>query len=378
MNWLVTTVLALALLVPRIQPIDGTEWTTNDLRTFANHPNLVKGVLPFFTYITSDSTLSPRHRELLILRTAWLSRSAYQWARHAPIARKAGLTGEELRRVAAGPDERGWPPFEAALLRSADELHVNSFVGDATWAALAARFSTRQLMDAVFTVAEFTMLSEITSSVGVATEAGVNEPMPANVPYRIAVARSSERLVGKPPRIDALAPEQWTPDVRSMLDPGGTGRPVAGVYRTYAQHPKMYAPRQLLSEYIRLQATLEPRVRELLIMRIGWLCGSEYEWGAHAPAGRRAGMTDADVQHVMAGPPPSGGSFDDTLLRAVDELYADDVVSETTWRELSSRYGPKELLDLLVTTGGYRMVTMSLNTFGVQLEPGGERFPPRR
>src|SRR5206468_3472225 len=150
-----------------------------------------------------------------------------------------------------------------------------------------------------------------------------------------------ERLVGKKARIDALEPAQWTPEVRTMLDPNGSGRGVAAVYRTYAQHPKMYAPRQLLSEYIRLQATLEPRVRELLIMRIGWLCGSEYEWGAHAPAGRRAGMSEADVQHVIAGPQAGADSMTDNLLRAVDELYADDVVSDATWKALSGALNPK-------------------------------------
>lgn len=382
MQWATTIVLAGTVITasaagpaaPRIQPLDGTSWTTNDLRTFANHPDLIKGVLPFLSYIAGESTLPPRHRELLILRTVWLSRSAYQWARHAPAAREAGISRDEIRRIAAGPADRGWDPFERALLRSADELHVNSFVGDATWSTLAARYDTHQIMDAVFTVAEFTMLSEITNASGAAIEAGVNEPLP-DVPYKIDVTKSGERLVGKTPRIAALAPEQWTAEVRALLDPSGSGRAVAGVYRTYAQHPKMYAPRQRLSEYIRLQATLEPRVRELLIMRIGWLCGSEYEWGAHAPAGRRAGMTDADVSHVIAGPPRTGGTFDDALLRAVDELYADDTLSDATWQELSARLNTKQLLDLLVTTGGYRMVSMSLNAFGVQLEPGAERFP---
>ena len=65
-------------------------------------------------------------------------------------------------------------------------------------------------------------------------------------------------------------------------------------------------------------------------------------------------------------------------MRAVDELYADDVVSDETWKALSGTLNPKQLLDVLITTGGYRMVSMSLNAFGVQLEPNGERFPAAR
>ena len=391
------TLVTLALVAgvaatPRIQPLPEAAWTdihrelvksfardgsvTNEFRTFLNHPDLVKGALPFANYISGESTLSPRHRELLILRTAWLCRSEYQWAHHAPAARKAGLNAGELRRIAAGPDARGWDAFESALLRAADELHVSAFVSDRTWNALTVRYDTHQVMDAVFTVAEFTMLSGVMNSIGVQVEAGLTDRLPAGVPYRIDVVKSDERLIGKKARIDALDPAQWTPEVRAMLDPSGSGRAVAAVYRTYAQHPKMYAPRQLLSEYIRLQATLDARTRELLIMRIGWLCRSDYEWAAHAPAGRRAGMTAADVEHIVAGPQTGADALVDHLLRFVNELYAEDSVSESTWQALETRLNAKQLLDLLITTGGYRMVSMSLNTFGVQLEPGGERLPP--
>jgi 4-carboxymuconolactone decarboxylase len=113
-------------------------------------------------------------------------------------------------------------------------------------------------------------------------------------------------------------------------------------------------------------------------MRIGWLCRSDYEWATHAPAGRRAGMTAADVDHIIAGPQAGADSLPDNLLRAVDELYADDTISDSTWQALAVQLNAKQLLDLLITTGGYRMVSMSLNTFGVQLEPGGERLPAPR
>jgi uncharacterized membrane protein len=65
---------------------------TNDLRTFLVHPDLVRGVMPFANYVTGSSTLSMRHRALLVLRTAWLSRSDYMWAKHAADAAQAGLS----------------------------------------------------------------------------------------------------------------------------------------------------------------------------------------------------------------------------------------------------------------------------------------------
>ena len=59
--------------------------------------------MTFHNYITQDSSLSPRIRELLILRTAWLHGSDVIWRERVPFARKAGITDEEIRKIAQGP-----------------------------------------------------------------------------------------------------------------------------------------------------------------------------------------------------------------------------------------------------------------------------------
>ena len=95
------------------------------------------------------STLAPRERELLILRIGWLCQAEYEWGQHVIFGKGAGLTDEEIARIKEGPDAKGWSPFDAALLRAADELHADAFISDATWAALSERYSTQQLMDVV-------------------------------------------------------------------------------------------------------------------------------------------------------------------------------------------------------------------------------------
>ena len=376
---------------PRLAPVPESTWTdaqraivarfgpagraTNALRVYLHHPVLAENIMPFEQYISNESTLSPRHRELLILRTAWLCRSEYIWAQHAGSARKAGITSAELTRIARGPEASEWDPFEAALLRAADELYVDSFVSDRTWSALSAKYDTRQAMDAVFTVAEFTMIAGAVNSLGVPVDDGNKDRMPPDIPYTVTAVRTNERLIGKQARVAALEPTEWSPEVRQWLARYNGGRSVAGIYRTYAQHLAMDQPRTRVSEHIRQQSTLSGRIRELLIVRIGVLCRSEYEWAAHAPAGRRLGMTDADIQRIVDGSGAGGDPIETVLLRAVDELHRDSVVSDSTWRELAAVFDSKQLLDILITTGGYRMVSMALNSFGVQLEPGAERFP---
>jgi 4-carboxymuconolactone decarboxylase len=376
---------------PRIAPVPESSFTDaqkqivakfgldgkapNDLLIYVNHPVLARNILPFERYISNESTLTPRHRELLMLRTAWLCHSAYIWAHHAQAARNAGISSDELTRVARGPDAPGWEGFEATLLRAADELHASAFVSDPTWSALTARYDTRQVMDAVFTVAEFTMVAGTLNSTGVQIEDRFKDRLPATVPSAATITRNDERLIGKTARILPLEPSEWAPDVRQWLDRSGSGRPVAAIYRTYARHLAMDQPRTLVSEHIRQTSTLSPRTRELLIMRIGLLCRSEYEWAAHAPAGRRTGMTEADVQRIVTGSGTGGDPIEAALLRAVDELYGDDVVSDRTWSAVAATLDSKQMLDVLITIGGYRMVSMALNTFGVQLEPGAVRFP---
>jgi alkylhydroperoxidase family enzyme len=371
---------------PRIAPVAETAWTEaqraaaaqfapggsigNDLRTWLNHPPLVAGVMPFVRYISEQSGLTPRHRELLILRTAWLSRSEYVWAHHAAAARKAGMSSDEIRRVAEGPQSAGWSALEGALLRAADELHENSFINDAIWKVLTSHYDTPRVIDAVFTVTEFTMLAGAYNSIGVQLEPGITNRLP-DMPVALNVPQREPPLTTA--RVTPLEASEWTPEVRAMLDPQGSGRTPIAIYRTIARNPKLYPPRQLLSEYIRLHATLAARERELLILRMGWLARSEYEWAQHVRQGRNAGL---DTVKIAIGPTAPGWSdIDVALLKATDELYYDDKISDATWNTLATRFSPQELMDALITAGGYRMVSMALNTLGVQLEPGNERFP---
>ena len=63
-----------------------------------------------------------------------------------------------------------------------------------------------------------------------------------------------------------------------------------------------------------------------------------------------------------------------TLLRAVDELHADACISDATWAALSQRYKTEQLMDVVFAVGQYNLVSMALNTFGVQLDKGVKGF----
>jgi 4-carboxymuconolactone decarboxylase len=122
-------------------------------------------------------------------------------------------------------------------------------------------------------------------------------------------------------------------------------------------------------------STLPPREREILILRIGWLCQAEYEWGQHVIFGKAAGLTDAEIARIKEGPDAAGWApFDATLLRATDELHKDACISDVTWAALSERYTPAQCMDVVFAVGQYNLVSMALNTFGVQLDKGVKGF----
>ena len=140
--------------------------------TCAQAPELCQAWLGFTDYLLRESTLPLRDRELLILRTGWLNQGAYEWAAHRAAARRAGISDEELLGITEGPDAAGWSTWDAALLRAADELHTSALISDATWATLAERYDTRQLMEAVFTVGQYNLVAMYLNSLGVQFDEG--------------------------------------------------------------------------------------------------------------------------------------------------------------------------------------------------------------
>jgi 4-carboxymuconolactone decarboxylase len=166
---------------PRILPLAETEWTAevrealpagasstlNIFTTLARHPKLLKRWLVFASHVLVKSTVPARERELLILRTGVRCRCEYEWGQHVAIARQIGISEDEIRRVTAGPDAAEWSAFDAALLREADELHDTYTISDETWRLLSEHYDARQMMDVVFTVGQYTLVSMALNAFGV-------------------------------------------------------------------------------------------------------------------------------------------------------------------------------------------------------------------
>jgi alkylhydroperoxidase family enzyme len=143
------------------------------LGTFAYHPDLAQAWLSFNGHILYGTTLTLRQREILVLRVAAVLRSTYGWAQHLVHRDEAGLSDEDIARIAFGPEAPFLDPLEQAMLRAVDELLGQGQIGDATWVVLAEHFDEQQLLDLIFTVGTYTILDWMSDSIGFELESDI-------------------------------------------------------------------------------------------------------------------------------------------------------------------------------------------------------------
>lgn len=143
----------------------------NILGLLAHHPELTRAFHTFTGHALFGSTLTPRARELLVLRVAARRGAEYEWLQHKVIAGDAGVSADDIARVAEGPDAAGWSASEAALVRAADELVDDACISEATYTTLAAELGPQQLLDVVFTVGAYETLAMAMRTFGVEVDA---------------------------------------------------------------------------------------------------------------------------------------------------------------------------------------------------------------
>jgi len=376
------------LQTPRVAPL-GKEQSTpeqeallasrpdfNVYKTLAHHVDLYNRWSPLGRFVLDGSSLAPREREIVMLRMGWLCQSEYEWAQHARIAKaQAGLSNQDIHHIAEGPAAAGWSDFERTLLRMVDELRYDTMISDATWQAVRAKYSVQQVIEALYTAAQYQLVSMALNSLGVQLDPGLEDRLPKDVPLpALATQPKSPRL--KQPRVPPLAESEWSEEQRKLIAAQNISGPVINLYATMLNHPVLYGPRYKFGSYLQRDSLLPPKTRELLIMRTAVLTRTEYEWGHHVEAAQKAGFSAEEIRRIKSGPDAPGWSEEHAaVLRAADELRREAFVSDRTWATLARYYDTKRLIEIIYTSGGYTMTALAINSLGIQLEPGYPRFP---
>ena len=174
------------------------------------------------------------------------------------------------------------------------------------------------------------------------------------------------------PRLAPTTAADWDEETAALMAATGD----LNIFATLAHHPKLLKRWLVFGGHVLAKSTLPSRERELVILRTGWRCGSEYEFGQHTVIGLGNGLDEADITRLTGPVDASGWSPGDAVLvRAVDELIDDHYLSDETWGALVASWSTQQVIDLVFAVGQYQLVSMALRSFGVQREPGVPGFP---
>jgi AhpD family alkylhydroperoxidase len=186
-------------------------------------------------------------------------------------------------------------------------------------------------------------------------------------------------------RLPPLPDDAWDDEVRAAL----TGflprrrhnaREAGNALATLVRHPDLARSFLGFNVHLLVRSTLPARLRELAILRVAARRGCGYEWTHHARMAAAAGLTPAEIEragrHAGSGDRASvPDGLEAAVLRAVDELDDDSVLSDRTWGVLCEHLDERQLMDLVFTVGAYCLLAMAFNSFGVEPDPdpGPER-----
>src|SRR3954452_1755252 len=175
-------------------------------------------------------------------------------------------------------------------------------------------------------------------------------------------------------RIEPLSPDDQTAQKSTVGSNRNAGRPL-NIFLTLAKNPPLFDAFTAFGGHLLFKGSLPARDREIVILRVGRRAQTEYEFGQHTVIGKQAGLTDDEVARLARDGVDGWTDDDAALIRGADELCDNDVVSDETWRALTSRWDEPQLLEVLMLAGYYRLVSGVLNSAGVALEAGTPGWP---
>lgn len=172
-------------------------------------------------------------------------------------------------------------------------------------------------------------------------------------------------------RIEPLEEDEWSDSAKQSMQAFVDAKSDFNIFKTLTNHPDLMRRWMVFANHVLFKSSLPFREKELLILRIGYLCKAGYEWGQHVQVARNGGVSDDDIRLAKTGAETPGISeVDRLLLTAVDELHSDAFISDSTWQSLSEHFDTQQMMDIVFTVGQYNLVSMALNSFGVQLDDG--------
>lgn len=217
------------------------------------------------------------------------------------------------------------------------------------------------------------------------TTASANASFITSVEMDDRTRERQDMIIGRPPRIEPLDVSEFTEEAQIMnheirvafnlpLD-----LPPWEYLATVLRHPSLFRRHNALAVQLIGDGALTPRDRELAILRLAWLLQAPYEWGEHVGTAKRmVGFTAAEIEQVIIGSAaPGWNEHERAIIRAVEELLDDAMISDATWATLAAHLDEKQLLELPVLIGQYQGVAYLQNSIRARLLEGNSGLAAR-
>ncbi|MEU2013919.1 carboxymuconolactone decarboxylase family protein [Nocardia sp. NPDC019302] len=189
------------------------------------------------------------------------------------------------------------------------------------------------------------------------------------------------------PRLPPLPIHLWDEQAREMLrgrltmaDRYLSGAPDApplpNVLGVLGHHPELAAAWLTYNSMLLERCTLDPRCRELVILRVAWRSRSRYEWEQHVRIGLRSGLSPTQIAAVRQDPGAELWTRPERLLlTAADQLLDRHRIDGDTWSELGRHFDTRQLMELMFVTGSYLCLAMVFNSADLRSDPDAEPLP---
>ena len=185
------------------------------------------------------------------------------------------------------------------------------------------------------------------------------------------------------PRIEPLPREEWNDDAvnalraafgdaaaEHLLATGPEAARMPNVLTTLMRHPALTGPFLIYNSVLLNTPTVEPRLRELMILRVAWRTRSTYEWAQHARLALRCEVTAEDIDAIARGADAGVWSpLEADLLRATDQLLEHYRIADETWARLAKHLDERRLIEIAFIVGTYTCLAMAFNSFDLELDP---------
>lgn len=221
------------------------------------------------------------------------------------------------------------------------------------------------------------------------------------------IARRQAQVLGDGPRLDPMAIEELNADLlaivermiqvnealqsreKSMLTDLVSDQTPADemaarvanlpeIVRTMLRHPDLFARQTDIGIQLLARGALAPRDRELAVLRVGWLCRAPYQFGEHVHVAKTVGISSDEIERIKQGSgAPSWSEHERAILKAVEELHADAMISDPTWAALAQQLDERQLIELPILIGQYQTVAYYQNALRLRLHEGNAGLSAR-